>query len=231
MIIRSLKLLSLFCTLSVIVLLVGALSGGAHASPTYLSQYNAAYGTAATCSLCHTTAPALNAKGKAFLNGGYNLASIAPSGNSTASGPATSTSPSAPSSPAQATNPANPKAPRNPRRTTSSNPNPSSGATNTDATGATSSGVAPTSAGAAQDNPTPRSDSENAPSPDRTEKDRAVSRVGRSNAEIPKREDADSRHNRELSQPSAHSPSSPRVEGNRVPRPNIQFRPVPRIRR
>jgi len=49
-----------------------------HALPTYLSQYNAKYGTTATCTLCHTTPPTLNSTGTAFLNSGHSLAAIAP---------------------------------------------------------------------------------------------------------------------------------------------------------
>ena len=47
-------------------------------SPTYLTQYNAQYGTTASCSVCHTTAPALNAAGTNFKNSGHNLSTIAP---------------------------------------------------------------------------------------------------------------------------------------------------------
>lgn len=212
MITHSLKLFSLLCTSSMIVLFIGVVSDSAHALQSYLTQYNTAYGTAATCSVCHTSPPTLNATGNAFLNSGHNLASIAPSGNSTASSPTTPTSPSAPSSPAQTTNPANPKTPRNPRQTTSSNPNPSPGVTNNTTSGTTGwvpgSSAGQTPSETVQNNPTPGSASENTSSPGATGNEGAGSWVR-----------------------GPHSPSTPRAEGNRTSRPNMQFRPPPRIRR
>ncbi len=230
---HGLKLLApLFRTSLIISLSIGAVSGVVLASSSYLGQYNAAYGTAATCSLCHTSPPTLNATGNTFLNSGYNLASIAPPGKSTASSPATSPAPAAPSSPAQTTSSANPRAPTNPQPTTSSNPSPSSGSGNNGATGPTSSGTTPTPTGTVQNNPAQGFFSEKTSSSNIAEKDETGSirpTIDKSMSESSKKEDA--MRSGESKQPSVRSPSPPRAEGNRVPKPNIQFRPPTRIRR
>ncbi len=255
---HSPKLLSLLCVVFLIALFIGGASDGVHASPTYLSQYNAAYGTAATCSLCHTSPPTLNGTGNAFLNSGHNLASIAPAGQSTSttatpSAPAASsnppkTTPSAtptPSKPAQTTNPANPAVPQNPQQTTASNPNASLGSTN-NGTGAAgqppSLGTVQTSPEIVPNNPTQGSTSENTSSSNPAEKDGASSVVNQSNSESFKKGKEDSGQNREFSQPSGtrgkgdsntnrNSLSPSRVEGNRFPKPNTQFHPPLRNRR
>ncbi len=225
---NGLKLLApLFRTSLIISLFIGAVSGVVLASSSYLSQYNAAYGTAAACSLCHTSPPTLNATGNTFLNSGYNLASIAPSGKSTASSPAASLAPTAPSSPAQ---------------TTSSNPNPSPGTTNSGPTSIGNSGATQTSPGTVQNNPAKGSTSEITSPLNITEKDGTGSGVGKSNLETSKRDKGDSGQSREFTQSSGakrpgdsninkSSFSSPRGEGNRFPKPNIQFRPPNRIRK
>ncbi len=222
MITHALKFLGLFFCISLLIsLFIGAISGIAPASSSYLSQYNAAYGTAAACSLCHTSPPTLNAAGNTFLNSGYNLASIAPPGKSTAS------SPTAPSSPAQ---------------TTSFNPNASSGSTNSSTTGTANLGTAQTSSGTVQNNPAQGSTSQKTSSSNVTEKDGTESSVGKSNLETSRKDEGDSGQHREFKHPSSikrdgdsnisrNSFSPPRTTGNRVPKPNIQLRPPFRNRR
>ena len=57
---------------AVIAIAVAAIPGNADAKPPFLATFNAKYGTTATrlntCSVCHTTVPALNAYGNAFKN-------------------------------------------------------------------------------------------------------------------------------------------------------------------
>jgi hypothetical protein len=52
----------------------------AHAVSDYLTLFNARYGTSGTalnsCSVCHTSVPTLNAYGTAYMNSGYNFATI-----------------------------------------------------------------------------------------------------------------------------------------------------------
>ena len=54
----------------------------AYATNGYMSSFNSKYGTAGTaigtCSVCHTTAPALNSYGNAFKNNAHNYATIEP---------------------------------------------------------------------------------------------------------------------------------------------------------
>ncbi len=246
MITHSLKRSGLFCTLFLIVLLTGVLSDGAYASPTYLSQYNAAYGKAATCSLCHTSPPTLNATGNTFLNGGHNIASIAPSGSSPST-PSTPTAPAAPSSPATAANPASPAAPKNPQATSASTATASSGPTTNSASNVTgqapsSSSTQTTSQGTVQN--TQGSSPQNASSSNLAEKEEADSDLKKSNLELSKskKEDRDFGQSREFRQPSGakrnedsntnrNSSARPKLEGSKLPKPNIQPRPPIRIRR
>jgi hypothetical protein len=95
------------------------------ASSGYLTQYNSATGTKGSCSVCHTSAPALNATGNTFKASGHNIASIVPSGAPAAKQPAAGATPApgttVPSPPAgSAVGKTSPAAPQNP----SALPNP-----------------------------------------------------------------------------------------------------------
>ena len=67
---------------SIILALVVGISSMASGSDGYLSQFNTRYGTTGTkldsCTLCHSTIPALNSYGTAFKNKGHNFATIEP---------------------------------------------------------------------------------------------------------------------------------------------------------
>jgi hypothetical protein len=69
--------------LAIIAILTGllAVSGGTgHASSGYLSSFNTQYGTSATrlntCTLCHTSVPALNPYGSAYAAAGHSFTAI-----------------------------------------------------------------------------------------------------------------------------------------------------------
>ncbi|MEW6585029.1 MAG: choice-of-anchor D domain-containing protein [Nitrospirota bacterium] len=68
-------------TVVLAALILGAF-GSALAVSGYLSQFNTRYGTSGTvlntCSVCHTTAPALNSYGSAYRSNSHNFATIEP---------------------------------------------------------------------------------------------------------------------------------------------------------
>ena len=69
----------LFSLLLVMALIIGAMSS-ADAESSFLNTFNSTYGTAGTvlntCSLCHTSVPALNPYGNAYAANGFNFAAI-----------------------------------------------------------------------------------------------------------------------------------------------------------
>src|SRR4030065_267486 len=71
----------LFSVLFVMTFLVASYAV-AHADSGYMTSFNNRYGTAgtaiATCSVCHTTAPACNSYGNAFKTNAHNYATIEP---------------------------------------------------------------------------------------------------------------------------------------------------------
>jgi hypothetical protein len=70
------------CITSIIFALVVGISSIASGKDSYLNQFNTRYGTTGTklnsCTLCHSTTPALNSYGAAFKNNSHNFATIEP---------------------------------------------------------------------------------------------------------------------------------------------------------
>ncbi|HEY3488655.1 MAG TPA: choice-of-anchor D domain-containing protein [Candidatus Deferrimicrobiaceae bacterium] len=70
----------LFGIFALMIGLLAVSGGAAHASPGYLTSFNTQYGTSATrlntCTLCHTSPPALNPYGSAFAAAGHSFTAI-----------------------------------------------------------------------------------------------------------------------------------------------------------